>query len=1119
MKIETQTPRLVGPLVVCQALSALGENLLRNVLGIVLLWSAAGAGMGWLAPVSTAAFVLPSLLLSGYAGYVADRMDKALLARRLKLIEIGVGAVATTAMALPLPAIWTVSILLGALLASGCIAAMFFPVKYGILPERLSLDRLPSANALMEGTTFLAILAGTTADGLLAGSIGIAGIGALALAVAVLSYAAARRLPLARAPIVPSSNTQPPPTPWASVRELGADRHLLLAALANTWFWIVGATALSLLPSLARATLHGQPVMVSYLAAGVAVGVAAGTAIAAFLSGGRIVRLLSVIGTAITALALLDLWRVAGQGQAMHVAIDLFVATIGAGLLAVPTMAEVQARAPAGRRAATLAALNVMSSGGMVLSSAILLLAGMAGASTPALLGITGAASFVVSIAIARTSARNKVGDALWMAFRATHRVKLNGGEHLPTAGSPAVLIANHVSWLDAALLVAALDHRPVFAIDAAISKLWWMRPTLALVDAVPTDASKPQTMRRLIEAVRAGRTAIVFPEGRITITGSLMTMHGGALMVAEQAGVPIIPARIEGLERSPLSRLDRTQTNRTAFPRITLTVWPARRVGVSQNLVGRGRREAALRWLSDLMAEMAFRTTKTDLTILQAIRAAGQSVGMGREAVADPIRGILSYRKLLAGAAIYGRRFLSMGLQPGARVGLLLPNAGGTLVSLLGLNSAGMVPVMLNPRGGASALGAARQATAFTTIITARALVTRLGLGPVVEGLEQAGVTFHYLEDLRPSLPETLRGLLRRGRALVKASPDDPAIILMTSGSSGTPKAIVHSHRSIMTNVAQVGSVIDFGRRDKVLNAMPLFHAFGLSSGTLLPLVSGARVFLYPNPLDYRGVPYAADMLNATVMFVTQVFAEGYLRRADTRAFRSVRLVVGGASKFRESTIAAWNEKFGLRILVGYGLTETAPVLALNTPASNRFGTAGRLLPGIQAKLLPVEGIQADGVLHVRGDNVMLGTMSPDRPGELQRLADGWFDTGDVITMEEDGHIRIVDRLGRFAKVGGEKVSLDEIERLAGSVWAAADHIAVAVPDDRKGERVVLLTTRADARRQPLVDGARKAGMSDLTVPADVLVIDKVPMLGSGKPDLAAAKALVADMTAVKAA
>ncbi|WP_284948217.1 AMP-binding protein [Acidisoma cladoniae] len=222
--------------------------------------------------------------------------------------------------------------------------------------------------------------------------------------------------------------------------------------------------------------------------------------------------------------------------------------------------------------------------------------------------------------------------------------------------------------------------------------------------------------------------------------------------MVAEQAGVPIVPAGIEGLERSPLSRLDRTQTNRTAFPRITLTVWPGRRPDVPPHLVGRPRREAYLRWLSDLMSEMAFRTTKVDLTLIQAIRAAGDSVGMGREAVADPIRGVLSYRKLLAGAAIYGRRFIAMGFQPRSRVGVLLPNAGGTLVSLLGLTSAGMVPVMLNPRGGASALDAARRATAFTHIITARALIDRLGLHAVVEGLGRNGVSFHYLEDIQPS-------------------------------------------------------------------------------------------------------------------------------------------------------------------------------------------------------------------------------------------------------------------------------------------------------------------------------------------------------------------------------
>ncbi|MBV8122300.1 MAG: AMP-binding protein, partial [Alphaproteobacteria bacterium] len=340
---------------------------------------------------------------------------------------------------------------------------------------------------------------------------------------------------------------------------------------------------------------------------------------------------------------------------------------------------------------------------------------------------------------------------------------------------------------------------------------------------------------------------------------------------------------------------------------------------------------------------------------------------------------------------------------------------------------------------------------------------------------------------------------------------PDDPAAILFTSGSEGTPKGVVLSHRNMLTNAAQAAARIDFGRTDKVFNALPVFHAFGLTVGLVLPVVSGVPVFLYPSPLHYRIVPELVYGANATIMFGTDTFLSGYARAAHPYDFRSVRYVLAGAEPVKEATRRVWAEKFGLRILEGYGVTETAPALALNTPMFNRFGTVGRLLPGIKARLEPVPGVDEGGRLYVRGPNVMLGYLKADNPGVLQPPEEGWHDTGDIVAIDRDGFVTIKGRAKRFAKIGGEMISLAAIETLASELWPDALSAVVSQPDPRRGERLVLVTEQRGATRAALQAHARAKGASDLMVPAEVMIVDKLPLLGSGKPDFPAVAHLVA--------
>jgi acyl-[acyl-carrier-protein]-phospholipid O-acyltransferase/long-chain-fatty-acid--[acyl-carrier-protein] ligase len=534
----------------------------------------------------------------------------------------------------------------------------------------------------------------------------------------------------------------------------------------------------------------------------------------------------------------------------------------------------------------------------------------------------------------------------------------------------------------------------------------------------------------------------------------------------------------------------------------VRLTVLPPQRLELRASLAGRRRREAAGTLLQDRLSAMILATTETGLSVFEAVARAGRIHGMGRIAVQDPIRGSLSYRKLLAGAAVLGTK-LAPHASGANRIGLMLPNANAAAACLLGLASAGIVPVMLNPRAGLSALRAAITATGITTLATSRQLVRKARLESTIEALS-AEVTILYLEDLPVGFPDRLRGLLRRGRPLAAVDPDGPAVVLMTSGTSGTPKGVVLSHRNILCNIAQVAAVIDFGRADRILNVLPIFHSFGLTAGVMLPLVHGVPVFLYPSPLDYRTIPAVASAIGATALFGTNSFLSGYARTANSTDFRTLRLVVAGAEPVTAWSRRIWNEKFGLRILEGYGVTETSPVLALNTPLSNRDGTVGRFLPGLRTRLALVDGIENGARLLVSGPNVMLGYLRPEHPGVLEPPPDGWHDTGDIVSVSPaDGHVSIRGRAARFAKIAGEMVSLALVEQVAGDLWPDAVSVAVALADPRKGERIILLTDRADATRTAFLAQARLAHLPEIALPAELRVAAVLPLLGSGKPDV----------------
>jgi acyl-[acyl-carrier-protein]-phospholipid O-acyltransferase/long-chain-fatty-acid--[acyl-carrier-protein] ligase len=412
----------------------------------------------------------------------------------------------------------------------------------------------------------------------------------------------------------------------------------------------------------------------------------------------------------------------------------------------------------------------------------------------------------------------------------------------------------------------------------------------------------------------------------------------------------------------------------------------------------------------------------------------------------------------------------------------------------------------MLNSSTGATSALAACRAARVALVLTSRRFVEKAKLGSLVAALEPH-TTIVYLEDLKGEI-----GVLSRVTALCRslvggsgrrsAGADDPAVVLFTSGSEGTPKGVVLSHRNLLANRHQLAVVVDVNPRDVVLNALPVFHSFGLTGGLLLPLLAGVRTFLYPSPLHYRTVPELAYGINATILFGTDTFLAGYARVADSYDFYSVRYVFAGAERVRPETRRAWFERFGIRILEGYGTTETAPALAVNTPMRFRAGTVGRLLPGIEHRLERVDGIDEGGRLFVRGPNVMLGYLRAENPGVLDPPPHGWYDTGDIVDVDADGFLTIKGRAKRFAKVAGEMVPLGVVEDLAARVWPHSTHAVVSIPDVKRGEQLVLVTDHAAPTRGALVAAAREAGLPEIYVPRSIARVTSIPMLGSGKVD-----------------
>lgn len=678
------------------------------------------------------------------------------------------------------------------------------------------------------------------------------------------------------------------------------------------------------------------------------------------------------------------------------------------------------------------------------------------------------------------------------------------------------LIIANHSSFLDGVLLLLFLPEKPVFVIHQASERSGFSRFFLRYVDYLTVDATHPMPMRKVIKLINQGRPVVIFPEGRVTVTGTLMKLYAGAAFAALKTGATLIPVQISGAKYSHFSRLEGL-FNLRFFPKLRLTIFPPTSLDIKSDLKENDRRIAGREKMHRLMMKMAVeareRTTLFEL-LLEARTVHGKDSPLFRDTLSDDLSFGELVKKSVSLSVLLQRK-----LHLSDRVGLMLPNSNACAMAFYALQHAGKTPVMINYTSGSRAVLAGLLATQTRTILTSRRFAEKGELQPLID--EMGGYDVVFLEDLRKMVAtsDKLQIAVRRlfpKLTAVKQFPADEALVLFTSGTEGLPKGVVHSHDSLITQLEQIKAIYDFNQQDKFMLCLPVFHVFGLMASFVLPVATGSSGLLYPSPLHYKAIPELVYEHGCTVLMSTSTFLGGYARFAEQYDFHSLHYIIAGAEKLSPEVVKVYHEKFGLRIMEGYGATETAPVIAGETSMAHRRGSVGRILPGMEAELVPVEGIDEGGRLIVRADNVMLGYLRADNPGVLEPVptVDGKrvYDTGDIAEIDENGFVHLKGRVKRFAKIAGEMVSLDTVEKMALYASPDAHHAVISVSGRKKGEAIHLFTTDEELNRKSLQVASKSMGVPKLAVPKVIHAVDEIPVFASGKTNYPALRDLLVE-------
>jgi acyl-[acyl-carrier-protein]-phospholipid O-acyltransferase/long-chain-fatty-acid--[acyl-carrier-protein] ligase len=694
----------------------------------------------------------------------------------------------------------------------------------------------------------------------------------------------------------------------------------------------------------------------------------------------------------------------------------------------------------------------------------------------------------------------------LRLVLRLLFRFRTENESVLDTPG-PVILLPNHSSWFDWLFLAACVDTRWRFVTSIQSSRRSWLH-RLIMVNrfTFPVEPESPYSVKRMASFLHSGGRLVLFPEGRLSRTGALMKLFDGTGFLLFKTRPKVITCYIRGAYRLPYSP---NGCHKRFFPRVSVHFGEVETPPIAHNTSTSHARAVLTHWLQDRMAMHHFRVEQraSPATILRSVMSAAHA-DPGKTVVQDFQRQSLSYRKLMVGVDILAARWLKLlPADPAERVGVLLPNANAMPVTLLSLWAVDKVPAVLNYSSGMAAMLQCCKIAGIRRVIASRRFMDKAKIES--QPFEEAGMEMIYLEDVRKAVGKAAQAfsLLRMGLNLRlaerRACSTDTAVVLFTSGSEGPPKAVELTHSNILSNIWQMLSVVDLTEMDRFCDVLPPFHSFGLTIGMFLPLVRGCYVFLYPSPLHYLMVPTVFYDFDCTVFLSTNTFLNGYGRKAHPYDFRSLRLVFAGAEKLQPATADLWARRFGVRVLEGYGTTECSPCVSANTPLFPRFGSTGRLLPGMEYRLEPVEGVREGGRLWLRGPNIMKGYINPVENARFQSQG-GWYDTGDIARVDEDGYLYLMGRIKRFAKISGEMVSLTAVEEALGGAFPEfglhCELAVVAHHDAIRGESLVAVVNEKHITLRMIRAVLRDKGLNNLSHPRDIVYVSTIPKLGSGK-------------------
>jgi acyl-[acyl-carrier-protein]-phospholipid O-acyltransferase / long-chain-fatty-acid--[acyl-carrier-protein] ligase len=1125
------------PIFLVQFFGCLNDGILKNALIILVTFKLASqltVEPYVLVMLANVIFILPFVLFASLSGQIADRYERSTIVKIIKTIEIGIVLLSSYGF-------YTTNlyILFTCIALMGIHSTFFGPIKYSVLPDKLKKDELLGANGFIEAGTFLSILFGTMIGGFY--NFNNTLVISFAISVALIGFIASLFMPK-------SNNTnydvkinlnifQETKT---MIKQATSKNQVYLAILGVSWFWFIGAAILAQIPSLTRNTLGASEGVANLFLATFSIGVGFGSFWCNKIFSGKITTkyvFLAALGISIFATDLYFASKIAGISyereqlktvleflNKIHywrILIDLFFVAAVGGIYVVPLFAMMQYYSSPAHRSRIIAVNNLINSAFMAGSTILLSFLFYMDFSIPDVILMVSMLNMIVAIYIYQLIPNSKVIPMrLWRAmFRFTfdnfYNVEVKGIENFKKAGNRTVIVANHLSYIDPALIACNIPEEIQFAINMTIAKEWWVKPFLKIIKTYPVEPNNPMAIKSLIEEVKKDKKIAIFPEGRTSVTGSLMKVYEGPGMIADKAGATILPIRVDGTQFTIFSKVRKLMNGKFSFRRkITITILPPVKLNAPEGLDNRERRKFIGQSLYDIMSEMMFESSDYKETLFQSLINASKTYGKKAIIMQDIDNNSANYRSILLKSFIVAK-LIKRDSAPGEKIGLMMPGMVGSAISFFGIQAAGRVPAMINFTAGYSNVVSSCQTATVKTIYTSRKFVKRAELSGLVDAVIEAGITVIYMEDLRQHITPLLKVQCLIATVFpqsyyetICANRDDldTAVILFTSGTEGKPKAVALSHRNIQANRCQVASRIDFNPYDCAFNALPLFHSFGLT-GTLIMSMIGVKTFFYPSPLHYRIIPEIVYDVGATIMFGTDTFLSGYASYAHPYDFYSLRYVIAGAEKLKSKTRQTWFDKFGIRIFEAYGVTEAAPGVAINTPMYDKPGTVGRLLPQIEYFLQPVEGIETGGRLCVKGPNIMQGYIKPEKPGvveptNVEKLGNGWYDTGDIVSVDNEGYITILGREKRFAKIAGEMVSLAAVEDMLISVDSNFDYAAVCVDDEKKGEQIVLFTTNNEIKRDVISKTCKERQLSELYIPKVIVPVKELPVLATGKLD-----------------